>query len=158
LVPGHDQVEEGREPYRRSRRQVEDIEQPELRGLVDGGADRRHHETKTCQRSPHRLRPYTGALLCAPSHSRSALASRGVTSGKPGSEPRLGRIFHERAQRLPSARRTSTATPATSSSLKAFAGPSASTRVAADVIEISARSISTTASNSCGLLTRYIGA
>src|SRR5262249_35255300 len=160
LVPGHNQVEKRREPHRRAGGQVKDVKEPELRGLVEGGAYDCHKQAKTRQRSHHGLQPtltYTAALLRAAFHSRSALASRGVTSGKPGSEPTLGRIFHERSQRLPSARRTSTATPATSSSRKAPGGPSVSTRVAAEVIETSARSTSTTASNSAGLLTWIIG-
>src|SRR5205807_2405979 len=65
---------------------------------------------------------YSAALRTA-SHSRSAWASRGETSGYSGSEPTLGRIFQERAHFLPSARRGSTATPGTSSSRKASLGP-----------------------------------
>src|SRR5476649_1263133 len=63
-------------------------------------------------------RIYSAALRMV-SHSRSALASRGETSGYLGSAPMVVRIFHERAHLVPSARLGITATPGTSGRLKA---------------------------------------
>src|SRR5207237_3403618 len=78
------------------------------------------HSPRICAPFAGRVKhPAHSAALRIASHSRSAWASRGETSGYSGSEPTLGRIFHERAHFFPSARRNSTATPGTSSSRNA---------------------------------------
>src|SRR5262249_36373698 len=102
-------------------------------------------------------RIHSAALRMA-SHSRSAWASRGETSGYSGSAPTVGRIFQERAHFLPSARRGSTATPGTSSSRKACFGPSPATRLAALVIATSARSTPSSAEKSSRSATWITGA
>src|SRR5262249_61080122 len=119
--------------------------EPRERPPKEGAATLRGH----AERPLFRHRRHSAALRIV-SHSRSAWASRGETSGWAGSEPTLGRIFHERAHFLPCASRTSTATPLTSSSRNASGGPSPSTSVAAEVIAISARSMSRSAANRSG--------
>src|SRR5258706_14903521 len=79
-------------------------------------------------------------------HSRSALASRGDTSGYSGSSPTVGRIFHDRAHLMPSAFSTTTATPATSFSRNAPAGASSLVTIAFEVMLTSARSTSNSVS------------
>src|SRR2546423_2924167 len=75
-------------------------------------------------------------------HSRSASASRGDTSGYSASSPTVGRIFHDRAHLVPTAFSTTTATPGTSLSVKAFGGASALVTIAFEVMQISAMSTS----------------
>src|SRR5450756_1203253 len=79
-------------------------------------------------------------------HSRSALASRGETSGYSGSSPTVGRIFQERAHLMPMAFSTTTATPGTSLSRNAVAGGSSLVTMAFEVMHTSARSISNSVS------------
>src|SRR5882672_1843678 len=75
-------------------------------------------------------------------HSRSALASRGDTSGYSGSSPMVGRIFQDRAHLVPTAFSTTTATPCTSFSRNASDGASSLVTIAFEVMQTSARSIS----------------
>src|SRR5476649_2670653 len=93
------------------------------------------------------------AALRKVSHSRNALASRGETSGYSGSAPILVRIFHDLAHLVPSARLIFAATPATSGSVKAPSELPELTKVAAEVMQISARSTSTTAEKSSSSVT-----
>src|SRR3974390_3886239 len=82
-------------------------------------------------------RQFHSAALRMASHSRSACASRGETSGYSGSAPILVRIFQERAHLRPSARFGFTATPGTSGRRKPSAGPSSRAQVAGTEIHAS---------------------
>src|SRR6185437_4470360 len=141
-------------------------QQPELQGLVGDTGEHRDGKSERALRPPQiggihvllrlsihlggrrvgHAAPYSAALRMA-SHSRSAWASRGVTSGNCGSSPTAGVIFHERAHLRPCANCGTTATPATSGSRKASDGPSPSINAAPEVMHNSARSASTTVSN-----------
>src|SRR5262249_12423651 len=158
------EVEERREPHDAPRRQIDGVEDPELRRLIDDCGRHGHRERERGQRPPQegpvciggrahgsvlRHDHYSAALRIA-SHSRNAWASPGEPSGWAGSAPTLGRISHERALFFPSASRTSTATPLTSSRRNASGGPWPCTSVAAEVIATSAQSTSTSAANRSG--------
>src|SRR6185312_11435703 len=155
-VPGQDQRDEGAD---RDGAVLQGRQEPELCRLIGHAGDNRDKKAEAAERSPdvgarglalgsagNVHVPYSAALRVA-SHSRSAWASRGVTSGNCGSSPTASEIFHDRAHFRPSASRGSTATPRTSSSRNASGGPSPSTKVAAEVMHSSARSASTAAAN-----------
>src|SRR5262249_17965694 len=153
-VPGQHQVEERGEPHDAARREIDRVQEPELGRLIDrrrrddddegeagegppeqgpariGG--RTHGSVFRHDRYSRHARS-SAAFRIAP-HSANAGASRGETSGEAGSGPPLGRIFHERALFFPSASRTTTATPLTSSRRNASGGPSPCTSVAAEVM------------------------
>src|SRR6516164_6708356 len=94
-VPGQHEVEEGGEPHDAPRRQIDREQEPELGRLVDRRGRHGDHERERGQRPPKEGRARTGrrvygsvfrhhrysAALRIASHSRSALASRGETSG-----------------------------------------------------------------------------
>src|SRR6185437_1565111 len=167
-ISGEHEVEERAEMNRAAIGEIEDVEEVKLARLIENAGDKRDekaeagirtaevgfhdHLTSGGYGSP--LSQGRRAFYCAvraASHSRSALASRGDTSGYFGSVPTVARIFHERAHLTPSARLVTTATPVTSGRRKASPGPSPLTNVAAEVMQTSARSTSTTASNRSSL-------
>src|ERR1700730_1922416 len=94
-VPGEHKVEEGGEPHDAPRREIDHEQEPELGRLVDRRGRYGHRERERGQRPPKEGRARTGcrahgsvfghhrysAALRIASHSRSALASRGETSG-----------------------------------------------------------------------------
>src|SRR5437879_6149807 len=133
-IPGQHQVEKRRDPDRAAVSDVEHVEQPELRGLIDRQrGDRGHGSGAEVRR--HTVTP-------SAFHSRNACASRGETSGYSGSSPTSGRIFHDRAHLVPTAFSTTTATPCTSPSVKALAGAVSLVTIAFEVMQTSARSTS----------------
>src|SRR3974390_3526179 len=76
-------------------------------------------------------RQFHSAALRMASHSRSACASRGETSGYSGGGPILVGIFQERAHLRLWGSWAFSATPGTSGRRNAFAGPSSRAKVAA---------------------------
>ncbi len=77
-ILGKDHIEERRQPHRLMLRDVIDVDQPDLIGLID---DERESRSKKPER-PRRHAKSPSAF-----NSRKAAASRGVTSGKSGSLP-----------------------------------------------------------------------
>src|SRR4029079_6292237 len=97
--------------------------------LVEHRSRRRRRESKAAERTPEHF-GHSAAWLRIVCHSRSACASRGVTSGSSGSLPTAGETFQERAHFVPSANLATTATPLTSGRRNADAGPSSEASVA----------------------------
>ena len=86
-VPGQHQVEERGQGHDAAGAEIEAEQHPELERLVDDGAGQRHAEAEAAERPPRQGRSHIGggghysAALRIASHSRSAWASRGETSG-----------------------------------------------------------------------------
>src|SRR5262249_54440192 len=152
-VPGEHEVEKRGEPHDPSCRKVEREQEPKLGRLVDRRGRHGDGQRERRQRPPKkgaarggrnvegpvfRHGAHSAALRSAP-HPRSAGGARGAPSGWAGWNPTLAGFSHARALFFPGASRPSPATPLTSSSRNAPAGPSPSTSVAAEMIATSAR-------------------
>src|SRR5579875_608386 len=128
---GIDHIEERCEPDRLACLNPISKDKPKLVCLVGGERCARRQQPQ--EAGPHGHCPKAR-------NSRSAWASRGLTPGNSGSVPTSGEILQDLAHLRPCARSGRTATPKTSSSRKASAGPSPDMITISEVMQMSAKS------------------
>src|SRR5262249_32717651 len=83
-IAGEDEIEEGQKRDPAARGEIGPEDDPELAGLIDCGCGNRHSKAEAAKRPPQHGPIWScghSAALRMISHSRSAWASRGETSG-----------------------------------------------------------------------------